>query len=127
MTLDPGTVFAGGPQFSAQLVGSVNLQKCDFQLAGGNIYSTAWSRGGPLKLTMTDCTVEMAFNPAYGFVFSWLPSDTFSVSRSTFEGNRYWPLFVNYNGSTTQTWQWARDQGFLDSTNTINGTSWTAG
>jgi hypothetical protein len=128
VNLQPGTVFVGGPQFSSQLMGRVNLVGCNLDLADGNIYSTAWGRVAPLTLTMTNCIVSMNFNAAYGLVYSWQSSDTLSITGSTFTGNRFWPLFINYNNnpSAIVTWQMARDQGQIDGTNVINGGAWQA-
>jgi hypothetical protein len=125
VTIRPGTAFTGGPTFASGLGGSITLNNCTIDLTAGNVYSTAWGRSSSTSLTIVNSTILLIPNYGYGFVTGWLSSDSFHMTGTNLTGSSYWPLFMNYNNSNiTLTWQWARDQGYIDGTNTLNGGLW---
>jgi hypothetical protein len=130
VTLRPGNLFTSTPRNNAALIGTITLQNSVIDLAAGNNYAAVWDWSYPSSLTLMDCTVQMANHSFYGFLYvvgASLPPNPLRISQSAFTGDASWPMVVvdHPDGTRdTYSWQWARDQGFVDNTNTINGSPW---
>jgi hypothetical protein len=122
----PSGAYAGA---SSTISGTVNINGGIMNLSGGDFYTTAWTRSGPLRLTISGTNITLfPPNTTYGLVYLFTDTDSFTMTGgANVNGSPDIALLGSYNGSPTpKSWQWARNAGMVDATVTLYGAAWAA-